>query len=152
MNGTNSNIVNITTQNGGYNASFRWVSRVERPACFGDIDGSNTVDVGGNSLTGPGGIFAQTTNMGTYKRDKIAYVPEITFNVNRRLTERLDFTVGYSFMYWSSVVLAGDQIDTTVDGGLFNSGPGNGVNRPSFTFRETDFFMHSLSLGMNFRF
>lgn len=116
------------------------------------IDGSNTVDVGGNALTGPGGIFAQTTNMGTYKRDKIAYVPEITFNVNRRLTERLDFTVGYSFMYWSSVVLAGDQIDTTVDGGLFNSGAGNGVNRPSFTFRETEFFMHSLSLGMNFRF
>ena len=44
--GTNSNIVNITTQNGGYNASFRWVSRVDRPAFFGDLDGSNTVDAG----------------------------------------------------------------------------------------------------------
>jgi len=44
---TSIDLANFTTSGGaGYNASFRWVSPVEVPACFGDLDLSGTVDNG----------------------------------------------------------------------------------------------------------
>ena len=80
------------------------------------------------------------------------YVPEVALSVNRRLTDHLDFSLGYSFMYWSEAVLAGDQIDTTIDGGLLQGGPGNGIRRPAFNFRETDFYLHAMTFGLNYRY
>jgi len=43
---TSTDIVNNTVASAGYNGSFRWVSPVEVPACFGDLDLSGTVDNG----------------------------------------------------------------------------------------------------------
>ncbi len=116
------------------------------------IEGQNVTDVGGVVAVADGGIFAQTTNIGTYFRDEIVYVPEVALSVNRRLTDHLDFSLGYSFMYWSEAVLAGDQIDTTIDGGLLQGGPGNGIRRPAFNFRETDFYLHAMTFGLNYRY
>ncbi len=50
--GVYTDVVNLTaSNNGGTAASFRWITRVEKPACFGDLDGSNTVDGGDIALT-----------------------------------------------------------------------------------------------------
>jgi len=117
------------------------------------ISGSNTVNTGGGPVTTPGGLLAQPTNIGTYHRKETAFVPEFALNLNRRLTDHLDVTVGYSIIYFSSVVLAGDQIDTVVNGTQILGGPLLGPADPSFQgFNDSDYFVHGLSLGLNFHF
>lgn len=117
------------------------------------INGENVTNVGGGApAIAAGGIFAQPTNIGTYFRHDTIYVPEIGLNANRQLNDHWDFSIGYTFMYWSKVVLAGDQIDTTIDGGLLQGGAGNGIRRPLFQFRETDFFLHAMTFGLNYRY
>jgi hypothetical protein len=54
---------------------------------------------------------------------------------------------GYTFLYWSSVVRAGDQIDLTVNPNLLSDTPG-GPARPSFAFHETGIWAQGLSLGV----
>ena len=117
------------------------------------IDGQNVTAVGaGAPAVAAGGIFAQNTNIGTYFRDEIVYVPEVAMSLNRQINSHLDISIGYSFMYWSEVLLAGDQIDTSIDGGLLQGGPGNNIRRPAFNFRETDFYLHAMTFGVNFHY
>lgn len=117
------------------------------------IAGTNTVQIGGIPATTEGGLLAQTTNIGVYKRRETAFVPELAINLNRRITDHLDFTVGYSIIYFSSVVLAGDQIDMTVNGSQLTGGALVGDPRPTFLgFNDGDYFVHGLSLGLGFHF
>jgi hypothetical protein len=53
---------------------------------------------------------------------------------------------GYSFIYWSNVVLAGNQIDTTVDPSQLATS-----TRPAFNFTRTDYWAQGLSLGAEYR-
>lgn len=117
------------------------------------ISGSNTVDSGGGPVTTAGGLLAQPTNIGTYHRKETAFVPEFALNLNRRLTDHLDLSVGYTIIYFNSVVLAGDQIDTVVNGTQLLGGNLLGPPNPAFQgFNDSDYFVHGLSLGLNFHF
>ena len=58
---------------------------------------------------------------------------------------------GYSFVYWSDVVLAGNQIDRNVNASQFAGGPLNGVALPGVKFQETDFWVQGISTGAEFR-
>ncbi|HND54261.1 MAG TPA: BBP7 family outer membrane beta-barrel protein, partial [Pirellulaceae bacterium] len=87
------------------------------------IRGATTmVDVGGGVTTIDGGLLAQPTNIGTYTRNETAFIPELGVNFSRRMSDRVEFTFGYTFIYWSSVILAGDQIDRSVNGTLLSGG------------------------------
>jgi hypothetical protein len=48
---------------------------------------------------------------------------------------------GYSFLYWNNVVLAGNQIDTSVD----LTAPGTG--QPVARFNRTDFWVQGMNFG-----
>jgi hypothetical protein len=54
-------------------------------------------------------------------------------------------TVGYTFLYISSVVRPSDQIDRSV-----NIAPPN--TRPAFSFHATDFWTQGVNLGLEIRF
>jgi hypothetical protein len=121
------------------------------------IDGSYQV-VSGGTTSGAGGFFAQTTpatggpdfNMGTYQRDVFVWSPEASVKAIYHMSECLSVTVGYTFLYWNRVALAGDQIDRSVNrdvlfGGAFQ--PGGGAN-PGFPFKDTDFWAQTLELGV----
>ncbi|HNL54844.1 MAG TPA: BBP7 family outer membrane beta-barrel protein [Turneriella sp.] len=89
-----------------------------------------------------------------------AFVPEVNFNVGYQFTNHFKMFVGYDFLYWSKVLRAGDQIDTTVNlaGIPYAPQPGQrdadgnvipaGANRPTVLLRETDFWAQGISLGM----
>ena len=49
------------------------------------------------------------------RSDKFAVVPEVGFNVGYQVTPHLKFFVGYSMLYWSRVLRAGDQVDPMID-------------------------------------
>ncbi|HEV3439787.1 MAG TPA: BBP7 family outer membrane beta-barrel protein [Gemmata sp.] len=99
-----------------------------------------------------GGLFAQPGNIGSYQRNVFAVVPQADFKVAYRITDRITGTIGYSFVYMSSVVRPGDQIDHVINPGLLASPPVPGATRPSFAFQGTDFWAQGVTFGLSVRY
>jgi hypothetical protein len=103
------------------------------------------VEISGASMQGmttvTGGTFAQSTNIGSYSRDKFALASETGLRVSYQWTDALRTTVGYNLLYVSNVVRPGEQIDR-----VFTN------NRPSFDFKGTDFWAQGLTLGVEWRY
>lgn len=121
------------------------------------INGSTTVSVpvpGGPNdvLVTPAGLLAQESNIGTRERDDFAVIPELGMNVGYDLTPNLRATVGYTFIYWSRVARAGDQIDTNLNLSQLPPGPLNGIPRPEARWSITDMWVQGISAGIDYRF
>ncbi len=118
------------------------------------IAGNTRLIEAGVAETFPGGLYAQRTNIGSHQRDRFTVVPELGATIGFHVGPRFSLTAGYTFVYISNVVRAGDQIDTDINPGLLpvELNPLNGPLRPRFTFRETDFYAHGLTVGGDFRF
>jgi Putative beta barrel porin-7 (BBP7) len=102
------------------------------------------------SQTFPGGIFTQESNIGEYSRNRFAFLPEMRVKMGYALSDCLKINVGYSFMYWSSVALAGNQIDRTID---FSQNLGGGTaNRPGFNFVDSGYWMQGVDVGLAWTF
>jgi len=118
------------------------------------IAGNTRLIEAGVAETFPGGLYAQRTNIGTYERNRFTVAPELGATIGFHVGPRFSLTAGYSFVYISNVVRAGDQIDTDINPGLLpvEVSPLPGPLRPRFIFRETDFYAHGLTVGGDFRF
>lgn len=118
------------------------------------IAGNTRLVEAGVAETFPGGLYAQRTNIGTYERNRFTVVPELGATIGFHVGPRFSLNAGYTFVYISNVVRAGDQIDTDINPGLLpvEVNPLNGPLRPRFIFRETDFYAHGLTVGGDFRF
>ncbi len=77
---------------------------------------SSATAAGGGTAYYNGGILALPTNMGVYEEDEFAVIPELDAKLIFKLTRHLELSVGYNFIYWSTLALAGDQIDTSMGG------------------------------------
>ncbi len=66
--------------------------------------------------------------------DEFAMVPELGVTVGYDLAPRLRATVGYTFLYWSMLARAGDQLDQ--------------VPAAAFLLRTTDYWAQGLNLGI----
>lgn len=118
------------------------------------IAGSNTVTAGGPPLTTTGGIFAQDTppasNIGSFERNVFTWSPEASIKAIYCVSDRLNMTVGYTFLYWNRVALAGDVVDRRVNRDVLFGGPflpGGGAN-PAFGFNDTDFWVQTIDIGL----
>ncbi len=119
---------------------------------FGNM--RQTGDIRGFTITDPpaaaattvaGGVFTQPSNMGPFARDVFAFIPELGIKLGYSVRENMQLTVGYTCMFWSSVGVAADQIDRTID--LTQA-----VNRPTHTFVDRSFWMQGVDLGLRFDF
>lgn len=117
------------------------------------IDGSTAITEANQTETYTGGFLAQRTNIGTYERDRFTMIPELGATVGYQMTRRLRATIGYTLMYWGNVVRPGDQIDLAVNTNLLppEVSPFTGALRPQFQFNQTDYWVHGLSFGAEFR-
>jgi hypothetical protein len=120
------------------------------------INGSTTtVDANGGTSTRASGLLAQlATNAGEYSQDTFAFMEDTGLKLAYYPTERLKLSLGYSLMYWSSVMRPGDAIDLSVDSRLFtNQVPaGATATHPAFAFDTTHYLVHGLNVGLEFRF
>jgi hypothetical protein len=103
-----------------------------------------------------GGLLALPSNSGRFVRDRFAVLPEATANLGWQVTDWCRLSVGYNFLYWSSVVRPGDQIDRVID---VSQVPNTGLNvaptglpRPAPLVRATDFWAQGISLGVELRY
>jgi hypothetical protein len=112
----------------------------------------------GPTQTFAGGYFALPTNSGEHSRNAFAVVPEIALNLGYRLTPQATLYVGYSFLYASSVVRPGEQINRNINPtqtvSYGNDPPVTPVGgaQPAFDFHSTDFWAQSISVGFAYRF
>jgi hypothetical protein len=106
----------------------------------------------------PSGYFALPSNSGDHSRNTFAVVPEIGVSVGYRITPQATVYVGYAFLYASSVVRPGEQINRNINTTQSVSFAGDppakpvGALQPSFSFNSTDFWAQSVSLGFAYRF
>jgi hypothetical protein len=110
------------------------------------IRGSNRID---DPLTPPvtdtGGIFTAASNIGEFTRDEFTAVTEVGLTFAYRFRPCTQLTVGYSFLYWSDALNPGHAIDTGVS-------PSGAADRPSFSFRHSDYWAQGINLGLQWQF
>ncbi len=140
----------------------RWTFNVLGKMSIGNMNQTIVID-GNTVITAPNGaldirdegLFALGTNQGSYSRDKIAYIPEAGLKVGYWVHPNVNVSLGYTFMYVSSVVMGGDQINRNLNLSQTNGGPavGPNTNQPAFLgFRDTDFWAQGLNFGLECKF
>ena len=105
----------------------------------------------------PGGLYAlPNANIGHFAQTRFAVVPEVGVKLGYNITDNIRVHVGYDFLYWSSVVRPGDQIDTALDanripnfGGAF---PPAQQPRPIVPFRTSSYWALGLNAGVEWRY
>lgn len=98
-----------------------------------------------------GGLFTQGTNIGNYSRDRLTWIPEVNANLVFDVTNRLSFSIGYTGILLTNVVVAGDQLDRNVNLSQ-QTGPLVGPARPAFQFADRSYWIQGMNLGLNFNF
>jgi hypothetical protein len=111
------------------------------------IDGYQDVDGFENVL---GGLHARATNEGTYRFNTFVVSPEVNLTLGFRLTRRLEATVGYDYLLLPKVARVADQFDPQLASNV--AGTVAGGVRPAFSLRESDFGIHSLNYGLQYRY
>jgi hypothetical protein len=136
--------------------TFRGPWKFEALGKVGFGNQRQTVSIAGNTVltpqvgpvvNDPNGLLARQTNSGVYQRDVFTFIPELNLTIGYQVNN-WTFTVGYTFIYWNDVAFAGSQIDQTVN----LSNPIVGDARPTFVFRDTDFWLQGISFGAELAF
>ncbi len=119
-----------------------------------------TVELGGFSQQDgvriPGGVLVSTTNIGSRTDNDFGVVPQLNLKVGWQASQAVRLFFGFDFLYASSVVRPGDQIDNVVNPTLVpfrpEFGTAAGTARPTQVFHTTDFWVTGVSFGLNLRF
>jgi hypothetical protein len=96
------------------------------------------------------GFLAQPSNIGARTRHLFVALPELNVNGVVHLSPQWQLLVGYSLLYWSNAIMAGDQIDTRLNLTQV-PGPTVGQPLPRFAFSGDDYWVQGLSLGAEYR-
>jgi len=104
-----------------------------------------------------GGLLALPSNIGTLQRDRLAFMPEVGFDLGYLFTSQIRGFVGYDCLYWNRVARPGQQIDPVLDPTLIPNAVPSGTppgrhDRPAALFRESDFWAQGLTVGLEFRY
>ena len=118
------------------------------------VNGSTlSTDGNGNSTLSSGGLLALSSNIGSYSTNEFAVAPQINTTISYQFSPRLQATFGYSFLYWSRVARAGDQIDFMVNPNLLPGGTaaaGGNLDHPAFAFNQTSFWAQGINFGITY--
>lgn len=121
------------------------------------VDGGTYTNIGGYA-SAPGGYLSQPTNLGSATHSQFAVLPELNLNVGVRLAPWVSVTVGYSFLYLSSVARPGNQpdhvINPTQSSAITSQFPASlsGPARPGLNVEGTSFWAQGLNFSLEFRF
>ncbi len=96
------------------------------------------------------GLFARDGVSGNRSQNLFTFAPEINLKLGYQFRKHVNFHVGYSFVYWSNVALAGEQMDRN----LFIVDPLNSVTDSGrFVGIESDsYWVQGIDLGATIEF
>jgi hypothetical protein len=113
-----------------------------------DIHGKTTTTTAGVTTVTHAGLLAQPSNSGRHGTGQFEAVSILEVNVQLRLIEHFWVTLGYTYMFWPSVVLAGDQVDLDVNPTQV-PGPVVGPLAPIFDQVNRSFWAQGLTAGIS---
>lgn len=108
---------------------------------------STIVATGATTVTN-GGFLALPTNLGDHSRHHCSVMPVLGANLNINVCGSIYFSLGYLWLYFPHVALAGEQIDLTINNTQFNGGTLTGTAAPLFDFHNTSFWVQGVSIGI----
>ncbi len=129
----------------------RWFARSLTKVHMGDMQqrvsirgrGTDTnPPVGGGANTNGG--FLSLEKVGDYEQNEFTFVPELNFKLGYRFRQHVEMSVGYSFLMFDSLALAGDQIDRNIDDSLRNTNVGAGTH----TIQDSSLWVQGVDLGL----
>ena len=91
------------------------------------------------------GLLVRDSNRGEFTRSRFTAIPEFSVRYTKHLNDTLDFSLGYSVIYWGHAVQPGNQIDTNVD-------MTNTSGQPTMPFTIDHYWAQSLNMGLTFRY
>ena len=118
-----------------------------------DIDGFNrtTVTSAPPSVSETAnGLLARNSNNGSYRSDRFIVSPEVALTLGYRFSQRMDATLTYTYLGLPSVARAGEQLDPDLLVNLSN--PPTGTVAPRFSEVNSNYSLHSLSYGIQWRY
>jgi hypothetical protein len=133
-----------------------WTLQIWGKCAFGnnhqtlDIDGSRTVTSGGTSVTSPGGLLAQASNIGHHSDDQFTIIPEAAARIQYSVYNNFRIFAGYRMLYINEVLRPGEQIDRVVNESQFNGGTLNGAARPGVNFASGSAWLQGVDAGIEF--
>ncbi|MFP6577140.1 MAG: BBP7 family outer membrane beta-barrel protein, partial [Pirellulaceae bacterium] len=99
----------------------------------------------GPPSTEPRGLLAQDSNSGIHENNEFTVVPELNLRYTQHLTECVDLSLGYTYIYWSRVAQPGDQVSLVID-----DNPGG--TQPLVNMVNDDYWIQSLDFGITWWF
>ena len=116
--------------------------------------GSSVVLASGTRVDRSGGLLALSSNIGEYDRTRLAVIRDSSIIVGYCLTPNITLRLGFDFMWVSSVLRPGDQIDLGVNPTLmpFSGATPRGPLRPAFHYNGDIFWMYGASVGVAVQF
>jgi hypothetical protein len=91
------------------------------------------------------GLLARPSNIGHYSDTRFAFLPELGVNASYRLTPSLSLRAGYSLIYLTDVLRAGEQIDTSI------GTAGGSPPHPQANLDPTSLWVQGINLGLEWR-
>jgi hypothetical protein len=104
----------------------------------------------------PGGVFSQTSNIGSQDHDTFTVAPQVQVSFSWYITSRLRAMVGYDFLYSNQMLRAGEQVSRVINSNQsplsVNYGQPGGAAAPSPLFHRDDFWAQGISIGLETRY
>jgi hypothetical protein len=97
------------------------------------------------------GEFAGRSNSGSYPKDTFTVVPQLNLELGYQLNRHWRTSVGYSILYWGSVLNSADQYSTMIDPSNVPPGTG-GIATPQYSGKVDNFWVQGINLGMEFHY
>jgi len=119
------------------------------------IDGStiNTVPGAGSAEFEGGLLTSEVTNIGTYKDDTLAVIPQFRLGVGGQLTNNFSVRAGYNLILWNAVARAGSQLPPGLEVDPRNLPPvqAGGGSEPEFNdILGSKLVAHGFDVGLQF--
>jgi hypothetical protein len=144
----------------------RWSLDASGKVAFGtnhqtlNIAGSTTVNNGAFGFPSgvtAGGVFAETSNIGSVSRNVFAVVPEAQVKVYYELTQCIRPFVGYNILYMNNTIRPTNQLDRNINPtqNTFFVIPGTapaGALVPLPAMHTSDFWAQGINVGVELRF
>lgn len=120
------------------------------------LDGATALNGTGADQTATGGLLVPANAIGRYNRSDFSYMPEVGIKVGFQITRTVGVYAGYNFLYMTNVVRPGESFSTQVNPTQLPSSQNFGVpfgpNNSAVQLSNSDFWMHTVGVGVNLNF
>jgi len=98
----------------------------------------------------PGGFLVSPAQVGQFRRNSFAVVPEGGLRVGWQVTDYVRVFAGYTFLYWTNVARPGDQASLAVS--LLRLPPGAAGPPQPLNIKTSDYWAQGLTVGVECRY